>query len=163
SILGPYASLAQENLQALQALARARELKANGRFSEAIEAYTESLAYDANYARVYYGRADCRGNLGEPDANIDSDCGSMIRHRQYCELFRVQPGEKRTTPVPCVDILKVLPDLAECAATTVHLHARYGPEPPKDASKLGGLLLWPKSEPWPVCNEHHRMPYVGVL
>jgi hypothetical protein len=44
----------------------------------------------------------------------------------------------------------------------VRLHPRYGTEPDPDASKLGGAFLWPRGEPWPVC-ELHGIPYVTGL
>jgi uncharacterized protein (TIGR02996 family) len=58
-----------------------------------------------------------------------------------------------TTPAPPVDVAKAVPALADHARTAVRLHPRPG-ESPIDASKLGGLILWPENEPWPDCPEH---------
>jgi hypothetical protein len=33
------------------------------------------------------------------------------------------------------------------------LHPRRGEEPKIDESKLGGSFLWPKEEPWPICDQ----------
>jgi hypothetical protein len=58
-----------------------------------------------------------------------------------------------TTPAPPVDVAKAVPALAERARTAVRLHPRPGESAP-DASKIGGLILWPQREPWPDCPEH---------
>lgn len=68
----------------------------------------------------------------------------------------------RTTPKPCRDILKVLPDLAKRRVTAVRLHPRRGKVAELGASKLGGSFLWPKDEPWPTCSLH-QLSYVGIL
>jgi hypothetical protein len=60
---------------------------------------------------------------------------------------------KLTTPKPPIDLLEVLPELADLRATTVRLHPRKGRLPNKYGSKLGGTFLWPSDEPWPVCDE----------
>jgi len=60
---------------------------------------------------------------------------------------------KLTTPEPPFDLLEVLPELADLRATTVRLHPRKGRVPGRHASKMGGTLLWPADEPWPVCDE----------
>jgi hypothetical protein len=60
---------------------------------------------------------------------------------------------KLTTPKPPIDLLEVLPELADSRATTVRLHPRKGRLPGRYASKMGGTFLWPSEEPWPVCDE----------
>ena len=60
---------------------------------------------------------------------------------------------KLTTPEPPIDLLEVLPELADLRATTVRLHPRKGRVPGRHASKMGGTFLWPSDEPWPVCDE----------
>lgn len=85
---------------------------------------------------------------------------AMNRTPTPCEI-----GPTRTTPPPCIDVLTVLPELANQAKTTIRLHPRpltAGESLPREASKLGGDLLWPASEPWPFCDEH-QLPWVGVL
>ncbi|MEV6306364.1 hypothetical protein AB0M02_43620 [Actinoplanes sp. NPDC051861] len=57
----------------------------------------------------------------------------------------------RTTPSPPVDVAALLPDLAPLARTTVRLHPRPG-DPAAGESSLGGPLLWPAGEPWPMCD-----------
>lgn len=84
------------------------------------------------------------------------------RHLVDCQRHRVQPGEKRTTAPPAVDVPAIAPELAGRDRTSVRLHPRFGPEPPADASKLGGTFAWPAREPWPTCAEH-GIPYVAVL
>jgi hypothetical protein len=59
-----------------------------------------------------------------------------------------------TTPPPPLDITTVFPELSALAATTVRLHPRAGRPGMRDSS-LGGPLLWPASEPWPVCTRQH--------
>ena len=54
-----------------------------------------------------------------------------------------------TTPPPPIDILQVEPRLREFAKTAIRLHPRRGDVPDPAASKIGGLFLWPESEPWP--------------
>ena len=58
------------------------------------------------------------------------------------------------TPPPPVDLPKIIPEFAKLARTTVRLHPRRA-ETPRDASKIGGEILWPASEPWPTCEQHN--------
>jgi hypothetical protein len=58
------------------------------------------------------------------------------------------------TPPPPLDISTVFPELSALAAPTVRLHPRAG-RPGIRASSLGGPLLWPAGEPWPVCTRRH--------
>src|SRR5436190_1776608 len=67
-----------------------------------------------------------------------------------------------TTPAPPVNVEAALPCLRGKAKTTVRLHPRPG-EAAVDASKIGGMFLWPKKEPWPVCPIHNNIPYVTAL
>src|SRR3954468_3599301 len=64
----------------------------------------------------------------------------------------------RTTPPPRYDIAALFPELAPLAKQTIRLHPRPGPEPPANASKLGGHILWPADEPWPLCIEPEEDP-----
>ncbi|MFG2003408.1 hypothetical protein ACGFNU_30035 [Spirillospora sp. NPDC048911] len=59
----------------------------------------------------------------------------------------------RTPPRP-VDIAAVFPELTAYARTTTRLHPRPG-EPGVHDSSVGGPLLWPADEPWPVCSDPH--------
>jgi hypothetical protein len=68
-----------------------------------------------------------------------------------------QPGTgrgPRTTPPPPLDITGVFPELAAFARQTVRLHPRRGRPGPQDSS-MGGPLLWPVGEAWPVCTRPH--------
>jgi hypothetical protein len=58
-----------------------------------------------------------------------------------------------TTPEAPIDLLAVLPELADLRATTIRLHPRKGRVPGRYASKMGGTFLWPSEEPWPTCDE----------
>jgi hypothetical protein len=58
-----------------------------------------------------------------------------------------------TTPEPPVDVLAVLPELADLRTTTIRLHPRKGRVPGRSASQMGGTFLWPCDEPWPTCDE----------
>ncbi|WLQ42664.1 hypothetical protein P8A22_23610 [Streptomyces laculatispora] len=64
----------------------------------------------------------------------------------------------RTTPSRPVDIERVFPDLAVYRRITTRLHPRPG-DPAAWDSSVGGPLLWPADEPWPVCTERHRRGY----
>lgn len=57
------------------------------------------------------------------------------------------------TPIPRTNILEIVPELAGLATITVRLHPRRGEVAELLGSKLGGTFLWPKSEPWPTCDE----------
>src|SRR5262249_35499112 len=71
-------------------------------------------------------------------------------------------SQVRTTPQPCLDVTKLVPELRGFRKTTVRLHPRRGRVAEPGASTLGGDFVWPAQEPWPVC-ERHNLPLVGVL
>jgi hypothetical protein len=56
----------------------------------------------------------------------------------------------RTTPPRPVDIAGLFPELRQHSATATRLHPRPGTPTAADSS-IGGPLLWPAGEPWPVC------------
>lgn len=67
----------------------------------------------------------------------------------------------RTPPRP-LDITVLFPELREHAATATRLHPRPGAPTIADSS-VGGPLLWPAEEPWPVCTDgrsHDTSPLV---
>jgi uncharacterized protein (TIGR02996 family) len=68
---------------------------------------------------------------------------------------------RSTTPAPPVNVEELFPELRGKGKMTVRLHPRPG-EAPVDASKIGGMFLWPKRERWPVCPDHD-IPYVTAL
>jgi hypothetical protein len=64
-----------------------------------------------------------------------------------------------TTPPSPIDVPSEFPALAPYARTTVRLHPRPG-TPAIEHSSVGGPLLWPVDEPWPMCDgpngyDHH--------
>ncbi|MFI1336439.1 hypothetical protein ACH4U7_41300 [Streptomyces sp. NPDC020845] len=61
----------------------------------------------------------------------------------------------RTTPPRPLDVEALFPELAAHRGTTTRLHPRPG-SPEVSDSSVGGPLLWPADEPWPVCTEPHR-------
>lgn len=61
----------------------------------------------------------------------------------------------RTTPPRPADILGVVPELADFARMTTRLHPRRG-TPTAMESSIGGPLLWPSDEPWPICTAPYR-------
>ncbi|MBT2397000.1 hypothetical protein [Streptomyces sp. ISL-100] len=60
----------------------------------------------------------------------------------------------RTTPPRPLDVEALFPELARYRGTTTRLHPRPG-KPDVSASSVGGPMLWPADEPWPVCPEAH--------
>ena len=62
----------------------------------------------------------------------------------------------RTTPPRPIDVTEDFPELASMARTALRLHPRVG-DPAVEESSVGGPLLWPAEEPWPVCEQPH--PY----
>ena len=62
------------------------------------------------------------------------------------------------TPRP-LDIVKVFPEMQFLAKQATRLHPRRG-EPRIHDSSIGGPLLWPSDEPWPVCRWGSKTPYV---
>jgi hypothetical protein len=56
----------------------------------------------------------------------------------------------RTTPPRPVDVTAVFPELRLYALTATRLHPRPG-HPGVTDSSVGGPLLWPAGEPWPMC------------
>ncbi|MDH6129956.1 hypothetical protein [Kitasatospora sp. GP82] len=50
------------------------------------------------------------------------------------------------------EIVSRLPELAPYGRSAVRLHPERG-EPTEQGSSVGGPLLWPSDEPWPMCSE----------
>ena len=59
-----------------------------------------------------------------------------------------------TTPPRPHNLLEYLPELAEYSRLAVRLHPREG-APQADESSVGGPLLWPADEAWPICQLAH--------
>lgn len=60
---------------------------------------------------------------------------------------------RRTPPRP-VDVETLFPELRPLRREAVRLHPRAG-RPSHVDSSVGGPLLWPVEEPWPVCDTEH--------
>lgn len=58
----------------------------------------------------------------------------------------------RTTPPRPLDITALFPELREHSRTATRLHPRPGAPTVMDSS-VGGPLLWPADEVWPVCDD----------
>ncbi|MFF3318935.1 hypothetical protein ACFYV5_26020 [Streptomyces sp. NPDC003035] len=61
-----------------------------------------------------------------------------------------------TTPYRPLDITVPFPELTAYARTATLLHPRAGAPTASDSS-VGGPLLWPADEAWPMCAEHGRV------
>ncbi|MFD7491155.1 hypothetical protein ACFV8T_01835 [Streptomyces sp. NPDC059832] len=66
----------------------------------------------------------------------------------------------RTTPARPVSVEAVFPELALYRGRTTRLHPRPG-RPDMHDSHVGGPMLWPEDEPWPVCREPHQRETEG--
>ncbi|MEU6968146.1 hypothetical protein AB0A71_10445 [Kitasatospora aureofaciens] len=60
----------------------------------------------------------------------------------------------RTTPPRPLDVERVFPEVAAYRKPATRLHPRLGDPGVRDSS-MGGPVLWPRSEPWPHCEEGH--------
>ncbi|QNS06790.1 YwqG family protein [Streptomyces xanthii] len=72
----------------------------------------------------------------------------------------------RTTPPRPFDAEALFPGLAPLRRTATRLHPRPGSPTARDSS-VGGPMLWPTDEPWPVCPTPHKgadrpLPLIGV-
>lgn len=61
----------------------------------------------------------------------------------------------RTTPPRPVDVEAAFPELARMRRAATRLHPRRGTPTAHDSS-VGGPMLWPADEPWPMCTIPHR-------
>ncbi|MFF7725894.1 hypothetical protein [Streptomyces sp. NPDC008001] len=66
----------------------------------------------------------------------------------------------RTTPARPVAVETVFPELVPYRARTTRLHPRPG-RPGMHDSHVGGPMLWPEGEPWPLCHEPHQRETEG--
>jgi len=57
----------------------------------------------------------------------------------------------RTTRPPWCDVEEQFPFLAGTARTAIRLHPSRATGLPPDVSKIGGAIVWPSGEPYPVC------------
>ncbi len=130
-----------------------------------------------NTARLAF--ADWLDENGEPDRAAylrlqvelvrewwyDKPCTEL--YARMAELAgRIDPAwlaivRRCTTPAPLVNVEEVFPEVRGKSKTAVRLHPRPG-KAPIDASKIGGMFLWPEAEPWPTCTDHD-VPYVTAL
>lgn len=73
----------------------------------------------------------------------------------------------RHTPPRPIDIEDLFPELSPWRKEAIRLHPRSG-SPSIHDSSVGGPLLWPQDEPWPVCDGEHYdrdtgEPYEGEV
>ncbi|MER6523399.1 MULTISPECIES: hypothetical protein [unclassified Streptomyces] len=68
----------------------------------------------------------------------------------------------RTTPTRPAHVEAVFPELAAYRGRTTRLHPRPG-RPGMHESHVGGPMLWPAGEPWPVCQEPHQPETEGYV
>ncbi|MEU2300095.1 hypothetical protein ABZ584_22100 [Streptomyces antibioticus] len=61
----------------------------------------------------------------------------------------------RTTPPRPLDVEAVFPELGALRRGATRLHPRRGVPTVRDSS-VGGSMLWPDGEPWPVCAIPHK-------
>ncbi|MFF4014114.1 hypothetical protein [Streptomyces sp. NPDC001843] len=61
----------------------------------------------------------------------------------------------RTTPPRPADVEAAFPELAGLRRTATRLHPRRGTPTAHDSS-VGGPMLWPADEPWPMCTIPHK-------
>ncbi|MEV6697622.1 hypothetical protein AB0M68_10645 [Streptomyces sp. NPDC051453] len=61
----------------------------------------------------------------------------------------------RITPPRPFDVEAAVPGLATMRRATTRLHPRPG-TPTVHESSVGGPMLWPRDEPWPVCTIPHK-------
>jgi hypothetical protein len=73
---------------------------------------------------------------------------------------RFDPSTLRTEPPP-IDITRRVPALAPLARTAIRLHPRRERVSDPAGSKMGGTFLWPRSEPWPRCDDPRHQTGVG--
>ncbi len=78
------------------------------------------------------------------------------------EVWEERPALGITAP-PRINISAVIPELARLKKQTIRLNARSGQVKDLKASKFGGKVLVPESEPWPYCDEHTDVPLIPVL
>ncbi|XIE78158.1 hypothetical protein AB6O49_08145 [Streptomyces sp. SBR177] len=65
------------------------------------------------------------------------------------------------TPYRPLDITVPFPELSAYARTATRLHPCPGTPTAADSS-VGGPLLWPAAEAWPVCGEHGGAPLLPL-
>lgn len=65
------------------------------------------------------------------------------------------------TPERAVKLDILFPELEKFARVAVRLHPRQG-NTTVTASSMGGMVLWPAEDTWPMCEEHD-CPYIPVL
>ncbi|MFD5871974.1 hypothetical protein [Streptomyces sp. NPDC060322] len=66
----------------------------------------------------------------------------------------------RTTPARPISVEAVFPELTAYRGRVTRLHPRPGLPGARD-SHVGGPMLWPYDDPWPVCHEQHQRETEG--
>lgn len=84
-----------------------------------------------------------------PVGSVEQDGNRLIK---FGNEKPFDPSSLRTVPPP-LDIVARVPALGPLAKMTTRLHPRRAAITDPAASKLGGTFLWPKSDPWPRCDD----------
>ena len=95
-------------------------------------------------------------------ARMKAEQAAREAHLLALAAAKVPPTATFTTPPRPADLLAVIPEAKVQRKAAVRLHPRYSDEPGPEASKLGGAILWPAAEAWPV-SERFKTPFVPVL
>ncbi|UUY47553.1 hypothetical protein NRK68_10180 [Streptomyces yangpuensis] len=86
-----------------------------------------------------------------------------MQHMQQ-ETARTRPtgptGPRPLAPIP-FDVEAVFPELTGTAREVTLVYPRAGEPGPGDSS-IGGPLLWPADEPWPMCAEPDHYKPLGA-
>lgn len=78
------------------------------------------------------------------------------------QTYRIAPTSVFTTPKPPANVSDLVPELKGLSKIVVRLHPRDSAPPRVHESKLGGPILWPADEPWPI-HDKTKLPYQPVL
>ena len=84
-----------------------------------------------------------------PTGSERRDDGQLLKLRKPKPF---DPAGLRTEP-PLRDITGLVPALAPLEKSTTRLHPRRAIDSDLAGSKIGGTFLWPRSEPWPRCDD----------
>jgi hypothetical protein len=69
---------------------------------------------------------------------------------------------RRTTRPPITDVAEHFPEIAGLRKPALRLFPRPELVMGINESKLGGAVIWPHGEEWPLCSKHH-VPYVPLI
>ena len=105
------------------------------------------------------------GSIPSGSTSFPCQRGDHVTARPRCTTYRTtlcpvvasavsrDGGFMKTTRKPKVDLTKVAPELVHLGSKAIRLHPRRAFLKDLGVSNLGGPLLWPAAETWPVCND----------